>query len=564
MTAALLLALAAAAHAAPAPEIEYRVRYRPGDRRLEVRMALRGLGPVANPAVALSDWGGWQTSRDPYLSEVSGAPGAVPRDGRFKPATPVTRDWQLEYRLAVQEASDEKKLERSGLPVCGPTFCRFFSVNTLMRLESGPVLAGARRRLTFDLPPGWRAATGWGRWTGKDSIPLDDVYENGVILIGSDLRVATAAAAGTTVELWSAGVDAASSEELLGYAASLYGLYSKQLGAPGGPPRIFVAGMAGDGTCTAHGLEFSLRSSDRAVPDHMVQLLSHELFHLWLGIKIRVEDWRFAWLQEGLTDYVALWGLWASGIDAGERFGAGLADLEHRALAHPRAKEGVLARTDIEWRKPEWEDLAYAKGAIVAFAADAELRRRGQGTLFAVLKDLAARGREPATPEAFRAALARRGLGAQARLWLDEAGLPPAGDLLTRELGFELSREPRELSYLGLSLAADGRTVEAVDPDGPAADAGVRPGDELEGWRATRNPGIGVGEDAPRFAFGLTLFHPGREVPLTLVRDGETRRLVIAAGSAQGGFRMTARPGPKTGERLRELYRVCRGCRPAP
>jgi S1-C subfamily serine protease len=111
-------------------------------------------------------------------------------------------------------------------------------------------------------------------------------------------------------------------------------------------------------------------------------------------------------------------------------------------------------------------------------------------------------------------------------------------------VGRQLVEDGRvELAYLGIrpvqitpAMAAQlgldrdsGVAVVLVEPGSPAARAGLRAGDVLVGFAGRR---VETVEDL--FA-GLRLRKPGQSVELTVVRDGETRRLGATLGSSPSG-----------------------------
>jgi serine protease DegS len=109
-----------------------------------------------------------------------------------------------------------------------------------------------------------------------------------------------------------------------------------------------------------------------------------------------------------------------------------------------------------------------------------------------------------------------------ARNILDE--LVTQGRVIRGWLGIEAQELNQELAASVGLQAPQGVVIAGVVPAGPAAKAGLRPGDvllELDG-RPILDPRVAMSD--------IAAIDPGEELPLTILRDGESREVTLEVG----------------------------------
>ena len=555
--AALACAALAALAALPAPglpaeraRIEHRLTYDRAAGEWRVELTATGLADHAQDLLlVLDDWGEW-TEVDSYHLVVERADPPLARDPErphvLVPELPGRWDGELQlvYRLRTTERGSRAAARHGLLPTRAETWSALFTSNALVLPTAGGEELDATRALAVVPPPGWSVFSGWGGLSrAAQELVLEPGAHNTFVHVGVPVGAATRERDGVRVEVaqfvdgedWSA--------ETADLTLELLAAMARALDAPPpGPVRVVVTEPGGGGTRVEGGVAASMpyRWGDRIAP-YSVQLWAHELFHVWLGGTITARTDDLQWFFEGFTDYLALWFAAAGGHVDRDWLAERLSELDAEQRANPTRQEVRFADRGRRWRGGDLEDLAYKGGCLLAFHLDAELRRRGRPGLLELVRDL---GREEGgrfDHDTIERWLAARDLAGfrQARMVDMEHG-DLAADL--RELGFERARAPEPLAYVGLRLeqkdALFGRVVE-VDPDGPAAAAGIRVGDRVTGFYPTRVDRPQVGEAVEtRFRYALAWLEPGREdTYIGVERDGEELQCPLVPRAIEGGYR---------------------------
>jgi hypothetical protein len=274
----------------------------------------------------------------------------------------------------------------------------------------------------------------------------------------------------------------------------------------------------------------------REVEDYRFPLLAE------LGVRSRlwvVPEARHALPPAGVVEDVYGWledDLGRRQADAKGR--PGLAAAPDDVPTNARRAESVLALASMDLERDDrlWRGVALLRG-IVARWPDTEAGDRARALLEKVQGDQERRRRlaERESAEQGRELTARaRALErsgqerAAVRAWEELAKAQP-GTAAGKKAGEEAERLRGVLAarpYLGVGLEGEGAGVSAVVAGGPAARAGLRPGDRLLKVGAERVASLA---DLRR---ALGAHKPGDRLALEVQRDGKVLPLAVALGSA--------------------------------
>jgi predicted metalloprotease with PDZ domain len=433
-------------------------------------------------------------------------------------------------------------------------------------------------RVTVDAPPGWEATCGLERDPERplafrapayDTAPDYDTLVDCPVEIGPHERVDfTAAGAPHALAIWGRG--AFDRQKLVDDVTAIVEAQARLFGGVPYARYAFLVHLVPGGY---GGLEHKNSATVLASPfgfapekkyQELLELLSHEFFHLWNGKRIRPEalgpfDYareahtRSLWVVEGWTSYYDRLFLRRAGRMSAARWLEKLGeDLTKLARTPGRAHQSVEESSFDAWIKlyrPDENSVNttvsyYLKGSVVALLLDLEIRRRTQNarTLDDALRLLwheterTGRGYaddalQPLVEEAAGVSLddffahAVRGRGE-----LDlEAPLATVGLRLERRAngggGGAGAATTEEQPWLGVSLAQTGDRLKVTEvlEGGPAAASHLYAGDEivaLEGFRV----------DETGLKDRLGAFRPGDTVRLHVFRRDELRELPFALG----------------------------------
>jgi predicted metalloprotease with PDZ domain len=282
--------------------------------------------------------------------------------------------------------------------------------------------------------------------------------------------------------------------------------------------------------------------------EELLELVSHEHFHVWNGKRIRPAvlgpfDFRreaytrSLWVVEGFTSYYDRYTLRRARLMSGGRYLERLAEDWAAMMAIPGRQKQSLEESSFDaWIKlyrPDENSVNstvsyYLKGGLVAVALDLEIRRRSEGTkslddvLTALWGDWAT-GYGDDDVQARCEAATGLGLGDFFDRCVRGREDPDlAGELAALGLSLRPKKgdgEPR--GWLGVNLR--GTTVGSVPMDGPAAGAGIYAGDELlavDGWKI----------DAKSLDERVGARKPGSVARVTLFRRDELRTVEVILG----------------------------------
>jgi predicted metalloprotease with PDZ domain len=331
-------------------------------------------------------------------------------------------------------------------------------------------------------------------------------------------------------------------------------------------------------TCAVDRFAFRPESRYR----HVLSLIAHEFFHLWNVKRIRPaslgpfdyggENYtRLLWAMEGITDYYAWLTLVRAGLISVEAFLKELAEEVRRYEETPGRRVQSAAEASYDaWVKhyrptedsPNRTISYYRKGMLLGLGLDLSLRHRSQGqasldeVMRALWRDYGRPGRglgegdwqrvaEAVAGESLEPFFARYVRGVEEYdpgEYLALAGLRlkrlhrPADPEAEEEEPEALERDHPPFGWLGLDLETkEGRLwVTHVRSDGPAADCGIAPGDELIGLDGHR-------VDRASLEQRLRTLAPGTSVRLDYAQEGRLRQASLVLGEAPAQrYRITA------------------------
>lgn len=557
-------ALALVPQAPPGPplqsaEIRWELAHDPQATCWRVHIAATGLEASAGEelSLVLQNWGEWTEVGSDYLRELASEPPleADPRSpSRYLLDVPEGWDGTLavSYVLPLAAAGSSVTEAHPLLPVHDGTDALGYSINVLADVLMGGEPLPAARTLRFSAPEGVAIATGWGGVsTGSQQVSIDHPIDNVPLLFGRTTGRATSDADGLALEVVQLGAARDATTDVLAVARPLIALCGRTAERPYPQDlRIFLTPLKRGGTRTGGGIVVGYGADDleSGLSDGLFHLLIHELAHGWVGGMLPPPGGEtLVWFHEGFNEYLCLWHATAAGLRGPDWFADEI--MRHESAAR-RSSLGRVAFADpgVRWRDGDGpnERMGYKGGALLAFLADVELRRQGRPGLPLLVADLLRAG-EPLSPAAIQGWMEKHGLkDFHARRVARPDPLSDVGDALLA-LGFEASESEAALTYLGLRTDGDGPPclVMAVDPDGPAARAGFRPGDRVQAWSPARDapPLVRPSVDTP-YRFGLAVIASGaKTAEISVLRDGEEVKLSVEPRLIAGGYRRSYRRG---------------------
>lgn len=416
-------------------------------------------------------------------------------------------------------------------------------------------------------PAGWRVHTGLAggpvRFAAAD---VDELLDCPIHMSAADPIAFEAAGAPAELVLWGEprrGV--ATIDDLVADLSRVMAAHAERFGGVPYDRYLFLLMLSPGGY---GGLEHRNSSANLNTPfaletrdgyEALLELLSHEYFHVWNGKRIRPAalgpfDYsreaytRALWVQEGITSYYDRHTLCAAGVQAPERYLKKLAEEWGKLQRVPGRRRQSLEQASFDaWIKLYKPDEAtvnttvsyYLKGGLVALCLDAAIRDAtgGARTLADAVRRLwerygrAPRGYADADVQAEFEAAVGAPLAEPFDRWIRGTEDPDlAAALAAAGLELRASFDPEPAAggppaWLGVALKSDA-AVTAVLDGGPAAAAGVAAGDELvaiDGYR--------VRSDADVRA-RLAPARPGDRVRLAAFRRDQLVDLAVELGAA--------------------------------
>lgn len=305
--------------------------------------------------------------------------------------------------------------------------------------------------------------------------------------------------------------------------------------------------------------------------DGLLELLSHEFFHVWNGKRIFPAAFspfdyhqeaytRCLWVVEGITSYIDRYTLLRSGRINAQRYLEKLAEEWGRLLAIPgRSLQSLEEASFDAWiklYKPDESNLNttvsyYLKGSIVALVMDVIIRQQSESarSLDQVLALLWQRygsvGKpypeevQPLFEEATGVAM-----GELFDRYIRGCEDPDMGAVLARAgLLLRSTWEPSQREggrtpvWLGVVTGGNGKIAGVLD-SGPAHRAGLSPGDEIiavDGWRVASDAELRqrLAAREPGAPMELAVFRRGRLLTIKVrVAESPPTRIEIAGMDA--------------------------------
>lgn len=244
----------------------------------------------------------------------------------------------------------------------------------------------------------------------------------------------------------------------------------------------------------------------RKAYEDFLGLLAHEYFHLWNVKRMRPQElWTFdyerenhtelLWVAEGFTSYYDDHLCLRAGVLSRDRYlevlGDGIAELRQTPgrLVHPLANASYDAW--IKYYRPDENSRNssqsyYSSGALAALCLDLRIRERTDGArslddaLVKLYRATYGRGRGFTHEDVVRAL--SETAGEDLEVFVDSLvrrPFEPDLDAAFALVGMRLQAKTENLPFLGVTFRGEDLTLASVVAGGPAAQAGLAPGDEI-------------------------------------------------------------------------------------
>jgi predicted metalloprotease with PDZ domain len=310
-------------------------------------------------------------------------------------------------------------------------------------------------------------------------------------------------------------------------------------------------------------------SGDVATPEMIIGTAAHEFFHLWNVKRIRpAEMWPYdysrenetplLWVSEGFTNYYGLRARYRAGLLNEKDFiastanaASGVENTEARAYISP-AESSVS--TWVGYDSPTAFGISYyTQGQNLGALLDLSIRNDTDGrsslddVMRALFSDFYKRGHGFTTEDMISIInrLTKKDYHDFYRRYVFGTDVPDY-DKIFGYAGYKLEKKTQQAPVFGFGVRNrnGGLTVLSIDPDSPAASAGLKIGDVITKIN---------GEDARRAAFEELA---GKTIKLSVRRGAQDEDLTMNVGSREfTAYSMSGLPSPDAKQlRIRESW----------
>jgi predicted metalloprotease with PDZ domain len=287
-------------------------------------------------------------------------------------------------------------------------------------------------------------------------------------------------------------------------------------------------------------------AGERSTPEGIIGTASHEFFHVWNVKRIRPQEmWPYdysrenvsnsLWFSEGFTNYYAVLSNYRAGNVTREQFlnatagaAAAIENTEARKYIPPANSSAI---TWVGYDTPQAFSISYyTQGQNIGALLDLSIRHdtnaaAGLDDVFRALYNEEYKKGSGFTIEEL-IAIINRITKKNYRPFFDKYifGVEvPDYDAIFGYAGFKLDRRTRSTPDFGFSgrPRTGGITLNGIEPEGPAADAGLKVGDVI------------TKIDGQDFLTANTGDRAGKDVKLTVVRGGAEIEVAMKVGSRE-------------------------------
>jgi predicted metalloprotease with PDZ domain len=547
--------------------VRYEVSVQPAAHLVEVTMTITGAGDAAPLELAMAAWspgsylirdyaryvrnlsveGGTAVKRDKHtwLVDVSGA--SRPRSGRI-----VVRYSVYGHDLTVRTNHID------------PTHAFLHGPATFLYV---PALADQPVTVSVNAPPGWPVYTSLrGDAAELTAATVDELLDCPIHIGPVALHEFQAAGKPTRLIVWGdlePGV--VTVDTMLRDVATIMDTHAARFGGAPYDDYLFILMLSPN---AYGGLEHASSSANLNTPfalakrksyEDLLELLSHEYFHVWNGKRLRpaalgpfdytTEAYtRSLWVQEGITSYLDRYTVLASGVQTPSRYLERLADEWGKLQAIPgRRVDSVEEASFDAWiklYKPDEVNINstvsyYLKGGFVAMMLDHEIRARSGETRTIVHGVQRLWERYGASPRGYQDTDVQREIEEATGVELGDpfdayvrgtddpdfaAVLGAAGLALTEGRDPKPGEGEPVPTWLGVMFKAP-RELRGVLDGSPAAQAGLAPLDEViavDGYQVAAEADVKrrLSMRSPGDTVDVSVFRRGRLLTVPVTLDG--------------------------------------------
>jgi predicted metalloprotease with PDZ domain len=555
----------------------YRISFRPHAHLIDVEARWSNVSAPATLRLAAWTPGSYLV-RD-YARHIQGMTGATKIEKAAWRAEPQGGDVVVRYSVYAYELTVRTShVDATHAFVNGaPTFL------WLEGREREPA------EVTIVVPSGWEvttalAAVGASTWRAAD---LDELIDSPIHAAPGPVHEITAAGKSLAMSIWG-HFEPGPAATMSGFLGDVAKIVEEHARLFGGLPFDRYAFMLLLAPGAYGGLEHKASTALLSTPfafasrkkyEELLELVSHEFFHLWNVKRIRPtqlgpfdytrENYtRSLWVAEGVTSYFDRLALRRARLQSVKRYLEKLAEEWGTLVGIAGRRQQSIEESSFDaWIKlyrPD-ENTAnstvsyYLKGALVTIALDLEIRRRTNGarSMDDVLRALWRDHREVSYADADVEKIFARAVELDLTSFFDRfvrgredpdlAGALRAAGLILRpkEKDNKDGDEPKVQGWIGANLKSDASghvLVKDVPAGGPGEEAGIYAGDEivaLDGFRV----------DEKELKDRAALRRPGEVVQVTLFRRDELRAIEVRLGEKPKDWEIVQAPEQTTEEK---------------